>query len=202
MKQIKDMFLIRKAMSFILILSLLTVPAFAATNTKSANFSCNSTPPSGFNLFHPTTGSITGTYNSASTTVSTKVNFSYTTAAVSKINAYNTSKKYTGIDIKDVGNSFHAYSVTSTAPNIKTDIETNSGHDYYNEAEIVIFGSLTAGKTYSMTASWTDYRKGFLSHVFRVHAELSEKGVSDYNVIAGGYKQLADLSYGKTAGYP
>ena len=86
MKQIKDMFLIRKAMSFILILSLLTVPAFAATNTKSANFSCNSTPPSGFNLFHPTTGSITGTYNSASTTVSTKVNFSYTTAAVSKIN--------------------------------------------------------------------------------------------------------------------
>lgn len=37
---------------------------------------------------------------------------------------YNTSKKYTGIDIKDVGNSFHAYSVTSTAPNIKTDIET------------------------------------------------------------------------------
>lgn len=85
---------------------------------------------------------------------------------------------------------------------LKQTLKRNSGHDYYNEAEIVIFGSLTAGKTYSMTASWTDYRKGFLSNVFRVHAELSEKGVSDYNVIAGGYKQLADLSYGKTAGYP
>lgn len=197
--------LFRNISAIVLVFSMLLTPALGVDSSKTANFDVNNTPPSGFNLFYPTTGYIIGYYDSDYDTMSTRVRFSYTSAAVANVNAYNAEEKYTGVDVKDVGNSFSAYSITSTAPNVKTDIEPNSGHDYYNEAEIVILGKLTAGKDYDMSVSWYDYRKGYLSDRFAVNAELSNKPLLpgfDYNVVSGGWKTLASLYYGKTAGYP
>ncbi len=195
----------QKLFCFVLACIMLVTPALGVDSSKTANFDVNSTPPSGFNLFHPTSGYIIGYYDSDYDTMSTRVRFSYTATAVANINAYNDDDKYTGVDVKDVGNAFSAYSITSTAPNVKTDIETNSGHDYYNEAEIVILGQLTAGTNYDMSVSWYDYRQGYLSDRFAVNAELSNKPLLpglDYNVVSGGWKTLASLYYGKTAGYP
>lgn len=195
----------KKISAFVLVCIMLVTPALGVDNSKKADFNVDSTPPSGFNLFHPTTGYIIGYYDSNYTTMSTRVRFSYTASAVRNINAYNNDNKYAGIDVKDVGNAFSAYSITSTAPNVKTDIETNSGHDYQNEAEIVILGQLSAGENYDMSVSWYDYRKGYLSDRFAVNAELSKKpSISglDYNVVSGGWKTLASLYYGKNAGYP
>lgn len=199
--------MIRRILTFLLIMTLLITTALGVDNTKKVDFDSSNGPPDGFNIFYPTTGSITGYYDSDSTVVSTKLKFTYTSAAVKNINNYNSDEKYTGMDIKDVGNSFHAYSVTSTAPNIKTDIETNSLHDYDNEAEIVILGKLSAGKSYSMSVSWYDYRTNGPNtpNRFAVNAELSNKPIApgfDYNVVKDGYLTLASLYYGREAGYP
>lgn len=197
--------LIRNISVVTLVFALLSTVAFGVENSKSADFNCNSSPPSGFNLFHPTTGYLIGYYDSAADYITTRVNFSYTSTAVRNISAYNADEKYAGVDIKDVGNGFDAYSITSTAPNVKTDIETNSGHNYYNEAEIVILGTLSANRTYNMNVSWRDYRQGYLSDVFSVNAELSNKPIApgfDYNVISGGWKTLVQMPYGANRGYP
>lgn len=48
-------------------------------------------------------------------------------------------------------------------------------------------------------------KKIYLSDRFAVNAELSNKPLLpgfDYNVVSGGWKTLASLYYGKTAGYP
>lgn len=186
-----------------LIMALLVTPALGAEGSKSSDFHAPTRPHSlNYSIYYPSDGYIIGYYDSTSTGISTRVSFTYTATAVNNIKNYNNAGRYTGVDVKDLGNCFSAYSVTSTAPDVKTDIEPNAGFDYYNESEIVIFGNLTAGKRYDMNVFWHDYRGGLKSSEFVVNAELSEKGLIDYNVVPEGYDRLAELAYGKTAGYP
>ena len=194
---------VKNLIALTLALMVAMIPAFAAESSKRADFTCSSNPSNtDLALFYPTNGFVIGYYDTDSDTVTTRVSFSYTSTAVSNINNHNAQGLYAGVDIKDYENGFHAYSITSTAPNIKTDIESNTGHNFYNEAEIVIFDPLTANKTYSMTVSWYDYRQGYESSNFNVFGELSKKGVIDYNVYNNAWETLATLPYGKTAGYP
>jgi hypothetical protein len=53
-----------------------------------------------------------------------------------------------------------AYSVSSTLPNPKTDIENNDLFGNRNEeSEVVALGSVSVG-TYNMVTYWYDYRSG------------------------------------------
>lgn len=194
---------VKNLIALSLALMVVMVPAFATESSSRADFTCDSTPRNeNFSLFYPTTGYVIGYYDTNSDTVTTQVSFRYSSAAVSNINNYNNQSLYTGVDIKDYANGFHAYSITSTAPNIKTDIESNSGHNFYNEAEIVILDPLTANRNYTMTVSWYDYRQGYTSSRFNVFGELSKKGVFDYNVYQEAWETLTSLNYGAVAGQP
>ena len=192
--------LVQRLLSGILFVALMIPASFAVS------FDNNGTP-SGFNRFHPISGTLTATFSASPAVATTVINFKYTNAVVTNIKNYNANGKYTGIDIKDQSNfSFDAYSITTTAPNVKTDIEANFGL-YNNEAEIVIFGTLTANQNYSMTVKWRDVRGGFGGNTnnFVVHSELSEKvffGLLDYNVVQNGHVGLATLAFGNYMGRP
>lgn len=196
---------INSIIAIIILVSMLTaIPVFGA-GSASATLVPDSSEDT-YGIIYPTSGQINVTYNDPSglnTITTTNLTFKYSSAAISNINSKNAQGLYAGMDVKDNGNSFYAYSVTSTAPNVKTDIEVNMGHDHYNEAEIVIQGQMTANVNYYMYVSWYDLRNGTTSNsandFFAVNAELSKKALLEYNVQA--YETLRWLYYGPNKGY-
>ncbi len=112
----------------------------------------------------------------------------------------NVPSKTLGYDMMD------AYSIATSLPNPKTDLENNDPFGSRNdEAEVIALGTVSA-KSYYMSVMWYDYRSGGSSDngTWYVNAEISSKGILDYNVIQpsgwNGWAGCTNKSYGKTGG--
>ena len=117
---------------------------------------------------------------------------------------------YPGVEIKDYFNepvegNFSAPTVSAIVTNLpdpKLDVEDDDLlHQKYNEeAEVTALGkTIKAGKEYYMQVVWDDHRTSESKGVFGAKAELSKKGVVDYNVV--DYKYLnADVPYTASEG--
>ena len=140
--------------------------------------------------------------------VRTPLIFRYGDEDIEYITAYNGINQYAGVDIKNVPSTslgtdmMSARTITTTLPDpYVTDLENDDLFGARNEeAEVVILGSITSGTAYSMTVYWDDYREGNSGDngQWNVNAELSSRGVSDYNV--DSWSSLASLTYGPTSG--
>lgn len=154
------------------------------------------------------------------TYIITEIPCTYTTTEVSYITNWNKYgytdgvntyvHAYAGIDIKNVpdkakAEQLNARRITSTLPNPKFDLENDlfsDSNNYQEEAEVVALGTIQAGVRYNTTVEWDDYRDGTLVELghWNVNAELSAKGVQDYNVISGQWETLTHLYYHETKG--
>lgn len=203
----------RSILALFLMMACGFVTVYAVEQARTVNFDCNELAPNDadatYGRFHPTVGTLTGYYDTASNEVSTVLSFKYDATAISNIQRYNNDMLYTGVDVKDCYDSgmpatgFDAYLIDTTLPNPVRDLERNGANEYNNEAEIVILGTLTANRSYTMSTLWTDCRQGLLDGNFIANAELSSAPTysgGDYNSRA--HKGLATLPYGRAAGNP
>lgn len=154
--------------------------------------------------FSPNSGTLHASYYS--TYARTTLYFKYDSDRVSTISMANyQSDLYAGVDVKcdpgmALGDKMDAYSVTTTLPNPKTDIE--GGETGYNhESEAVARGTLIADKTYTMTTTWNDYRSDTGSSGtgrWTANAELSFKSILDYNTL--DWEGLTELGFNGVRG--
>lgn len=162
-----------------------------------------------YTAFWPKSGSLTATYSATNNTATTTLSFTYGEKAIKYFNdVYWPDSMYPGVEIRDYPNSgngnFSAPNtsvITTNLPNPKLDVENDQFLNSYNEeAEVTALGkTLVADHEYTMSVVWTDYRDGSSAGVWGAKAELSKKGIIDYNV--QDYKYLsADVPYGATAG--
>lgn len=202
-----------------------TVNVFAATTVTVGTASTwNSTPPQYYE-WRPNSGSITPTFYKVDAGgqnyAKTYLDFTLTTSNVTAITAFNNGTNsnwqgkpaaYFGMDTKNVPSStfgndmMDAYSIATSLPNPKTDLENNDIFGTRNdEAEVVALGTVSA-TTYYMSVMWYDYRTGSSSDngQWNVNCEISSKGVSDYNVIQpsgwNGWAGCTNKTYSKNAG--
>lgn len=154
--------------------------------------------------FAPNSGTLNASYYS--TYVRTTLYFKYDSDRVSTISMANyQSDLYAGVDVKcdpdmALGGKMDAYSVTTTLPNPKTDIEGGKT-DYNHESEAVARDTLTANKTYTMTTTWNDYRSDSGSSGtgrWTANAELTSKSILDYNTI--DWESLTTLGFNGVRG--
>jgi hypothetical protein len=155
--------------------------------------------------FRPNTGTITSTHYSNYAT--TYVSFKYSSGDVTAITSYNAEDKYAGIDIKNVpsqtlgSDMMDAYSIITSLPNAKTDLENDDIFGNRNEeAEAIALDPVDSSTTYYVSVNWTDYRTGAESDAgqWNVNAELSQQGINDYNTV--DWSGCTFLTYGKTKG--
>lgn len=156
--------------------------------------------------FWPKTGSLTATYSSSKKTATTKLSFTYGDKTVKYFDeVYWPENLYPGVEIRDffdapAEGNFSAPTVSAIVTNLpdpKFDVEDDDilHHKYNEEAEVTALGkTIKAGKEYYMQVVWDDHRTSESMGCFGAKAELSKKGVIDYNVV--DYKYLnADVPY-------
>lgn len=105
-----------------------------------------------------------------------------------------------GMDIKNDAyekERLDAYTITTSLPNPKTDIESDDLDGYNEEADVVAL-DIPSATNYKMAVYWMDERDGKNSGEFVVNAELSEKGFIDYNTV--DYKTCVSYYYGADKG--
>lgn len=192
---------IRVSFSILLCCALMTNLIYAASTSNT--ISENGTGEKGeYSAFWPKSVTLETTHYSQYT--NTKMSFTYGTKAINTLNTYRNIELYPGVEIRDYSKSaydnFSAYSIATNLPDPKKDLENDDIFGTRNEeAEVTVLGTLTANKNYYISANWTDYRSndGEPEEVlgnFAGKAELSEKGLSDYNVV--DYKYLhVDVNY-------
>ena len=97
-----------------------------------------------------------------------------------------------------------AYSIVTSLPNPKTDIEND---DFFidnrnEEAEVVALGTIEANRSYLTSVYWHDYRSGNSTDCgkWSVNAELADQFVpgGDYNTVS--WTPLTQLAYGCNRG--
>jgi len=122
--------------------------------------------------------------------------------------AADNKKVYLTCDVSSIrtgsDDMMDAYSVSSTLPNPKTDIENDDWFGNRNEeSEVVALGTVSA-KEYNMITWWDDYRSGGSTDNGRWQCQfsMSEKGWSDYNNVIQSDVIQATVNYGKTSGKP
>lgn len=190
---------IKKILAFLFVCSVM-ICSVLAVDTASSSWGVTT-------YYAPTSGTLYTRY--LSNAAQTRLTFSFDNASnLFKINTENNKGNYTGMDIKSVGKNastgkecsglFNAYTITSTLPDCKTDLESNWGQKYQDESEAVALGTLEQGKEYAMSVYWDDYRDGTIKGSWVVNCELSTKGFSDYNVV--DYRWCTSLEYGATKG--
>ncbi|HOV28378.1 MAG TPA: hypothetical protein PK566_18745 [Pseudobacteroides sp.] len=97
-----------------------------------------------------------------------------------------------------------AYSVSSTLPNPKTDIENDDFFGSRNEeSEVVALGSVSVG-TYNMVTYWDDYRSGGSTDngTWQCQFGMSKSGMFDYNNVLISDVVQAIVYFGNTSGMP
>lgn len=153
-------------------------------------------------IFWPKTGTLTATYYSEY--ANTKIIFTYGSKTANGLGAYRDVDLYPGIEIRDYSDgafdNFSAYSITTNLPDPQKDMENDDLFgDRNEEAEVTALGAVSADKEYYMNVNWTDYRDGSTGGSWGAKAELSSKGLLDYNV--EDYKYLhTDVTYGSSKG--
>lgn len=201
--------MLKKVLSSILFFTLmlnLTYTVYAATAQTSTTWANKVADGQDF---VPATGVLTAVYYSGDANndpyATTKLSFTYTSACVSDVIAYNADGLYTGMDIKSYrpgkAPMMDGYSITTSLPNPKTDLESNNPlGNAQDEADVVALGTIVANKSYTMTVQWWDKRDGLSGSNgdWVVNAELSKKGIFDYNTQR--YLGLASLAYGISPG--
>lgn len=142
----------------------------------------------------------------------TKVWFVLDSSNISSISNYNKGlgkggscsgkNAYLTLDVRAVDNGsrrLDAYSIYTTIPNPKVDLESNGLNSKNDESEVVSLGGLKAGYGYYMRTYWDDSRSGSSSHSGTIYARfaMSNKGFSDYNNCTNAaFDQVVD-KYGK-----
>ena len=160
-------------------------------------------------------GSASFAYSSSSGNYAiTNVNFTLDSNNVSAIKAYNNGtnssysgrKGYLGLDVTSVRNGstdmMDAYSISTSLPNPKTDLENDDlGGTRNEESEVVALGTVSASYYY-MSTYWNDYRSGGSSDSgkFQAQFNISEKGVIDYNNMTTSSRIQATIPYGTQGG--
>lgn len=156
-------------------------------------------------VYSPDSGSLNASY--FSNYVQTTLYFKYSQERVDYISDYRNMFRWAGVDVKcdpgmQLGDTMDAYSVTTTLPDPKTDLE--GGETGYNhESEAVAQGDLTANKTYWMTTNWHDYRPtsdNGKTGRWTANAELCAKGVGDYNT--DDWESLTQIPFNGEKGEP
>lgn len=187
-------------LTVVLILSIATI-SYAASG-RSGSFS------DGAKRFSPNSGTLEMTVNSSQGRVKTILTVEYSEERAFDIWADSYNAEYAGIDVKedpsqDLHDVMDAYSVVTTLPDAKTDIENSAGNSYSDESEAVALGRIEGNKEYTMTTIWHDYRdtqsKG-LSGQFNANSEQSARGLGDYNVIPGQWESLTQIQFGDVKG--
>ncbi len=160
--------------------------------------------------FGPDSGSVTVEFSQDSN-VAMRIEFYYSVSDAEAIAGYMARDLgYAGLDVKNVPSDYNfgvdlmvPYSVSTTLPNPKYDLENNDilgSRD--DEAEIVALGEIIGGVMYEMTVFWTDYRTGASSDYgeWRINAELSKKApfIDEYTVEQ--WSPVVTLSYGTQNG--
>lgn len=178
---------------------ILSISALGISKDVSWNKSGDNFVPNTGNLALalPSDGSVSNGYTR------TYLAFTYTSGDATSIFADSYSNRHAGMDIKNVKRGskdmMGAYSITTSLPNPKTDLEDNNSDGRDDEAEAVALGKIEAG-LYSMNVTWIDYRTGASTDngQFNVNAESSKKGVIDYNVV--DWEGCVQMTYGKNKG--
>lgn len=193
------------ALAVVIALSATTI-ANAISITEAESFSGTQ------KRFSPTSGSLQVTFNSDNDTVRTILAVKYSAERALAIFTDSYNADYAGIDVKEVPDLgvydvMDAYSVVTTLPDAKTDLENNNGDRYCDETEAIPFGRLEADKLYTMTTLWDDHRgtasqSQGLTGQFNANSEQSAPGLGDYNVIYGQWEHLTHVPFGDVQGEP
>lgn len=193
----------KKILISCLALAMLISNVFAASNTNSWSISESGTGEEGkYSLFWPTSGTLTAYYYGGAAV--TDLNFTYQRATADEIENQKASNRFPGMEVRDYSknekDNFSAHTITTNLPDPKIDCEDDFPCDGRNEeAEVTVLGTIEAGKYYYMSIDWKDHRNGLAGGNWGVKAEISKKGVIDYNV--SDYKYLhSDVFYGPTYG--
>lgn len=115
-------------------------------------------------------------------------------------NAYLTLDQAADPDSWDL--EIDGYTVYSTLPNPKTDIEDNSFFGDNDETEVTALGTVKSGTTYYMTSYWGDERDGGTSDSGLIKGQfaMSQKGWFDYNNCMQAASVQIENSYGDNLG--
>lgn len=148
--------------------------------------------------FCPNTGTLDISANGQ--TLTTKIYFKYSSNDISYLEGKYDDGLKAGMDIKNDAyekERLDAYTITTSLPNPKTDIESDDLDGYNEEADVVAL-DIPSATNYKMAVYWMDERDGKNSGEFVVNAELSEKGFIDYNTV--DYKTCVSYYYGADKG--
>lgn len=142
-------------------------------------------------FFTPNSGSLTVTCDVANSTVDTTLSFQYSSERALSIFSESYNANYATMDIKDHDQytgfgKLDAYTITTTLPNPKYDIEDGNFDRRCEEAEVVALGGIKPDVNYSMIVTWNDNRSQTSQGkevAISVNSELSSKGIIDYNAM-------------------
>lgn len=204
--------------SILVITVISTLIAFSASHTGPTDSWSYSNYNNG--SYVPRTGTLQSWFfdDSGDEFILTKVSFTLDSYNVSQILDYNdggtnphpdTNGKecFLTLDVSSDGDSWDdeidAYSITSSLPNPKYDLEDDNFDGENEESEVVVLGTVSAS-SYNCYTYWNDYRDGDPGDSGKIQAQfaMSTKGFFDYNNIIQSSAIQATITYGDDLGNP